>query len=734
MTLPFLLRRPMTVAATSAIILFFSIQPASSFAQSPLPDDFNPVADAGVYSLAVQADGRILVGGDFSTLGEQPHNQIGRLNVDGTLDIGFNPGASSDVLSLAVQADGKILAGGWFDELGGAPRYRIGRLNADGTLDTEFNPGADYGAFSANTVDSLAVQADGKVLVGGHFRTLGGEPRNRVGRLNVDGTLDTDFNPGADGLVSSLSVQADGKILVGGRFTTLGGQPRYRIGRLNSDGTLDTDFNPSADSDVSVLVVQADEKILVGGDLRTLNGQPRNRIGRLNADGTLDTDFDAGADDWVTSLAVQSDGKILVGGRFTMLNGQPRNRIGRLNADGTLDTDFNAGADDWVTSLAVQSDGKILVGGHFYKLGEQWRIRIGRLNNTGPATQSLAYDGSTITWLRGGTSPEVSWTTFATSLDGMAWTEWGTGTRIAGGWQLAAPSLRQGTVVRAQGSMVGGLVESRLTVGGIQSNTPPTFLAPIADFSAPELGELTLTNAPTDGDLPAQSLAVTLVPPGVSDAIYEEGVFRWTPTEEQGPGVYDFVLVVTDDGEPPLSATNRFRITVTEVNMAPVLAVVPDQEVSSGDALNLTLTASDPDLPAQPLNFSPVEGPAGLSVSSDGLVKWTPDASQSPSINSVVVRVSDGIASQEGAFTVRVAAPEGGEFAVRIELDPDTGQCELRWLAQPGQRFQAEFKRHLGEAEWTPVGEEIIATGTVATYAVATAEESARLFHIVRLP
>ncbi len=97
-------------------------------------------------------------------------------------------------------------------------------------------------------MDSLAVQADGKILVGGDFTTLGGQTRNRIGRLNADGTLDTQLQSGGEyGSVYSLAVQADGKILVGGYFTTLGGQTRNYIGRLNTDGTLDTGFNPGAE-------------------------------------------------------------------------------------------------------------------------------------------------------------------------------------------------------------------------------------------------------------------------------------------------------------------------------------------------------------------------------------------------------------------------------------------------------------------------------------------------------
>src|SRR4029077_7948453 len=151
------------------------------------------------------------------------------------------------VLAIAVQPNGKIVVGGSFSSFHGlgpvTTRRRIARLNADGLLDT-LDPGAN------GDVLAIALQSDGKILVGGNFNLLGGggtgtTPRNRIGRLNADGSLDTGFNPGANSVVQSLVVQPDGKILAGGVFTTLGGggtgtTPRANIGRLNADGSLDS--------------------------------------------------------------------------------------------------------------------------------------------------------------------------------------------------------------------------------------------------------------------------------------------------------------------------------------------------------------------------------------------------------------------------------------------------------------------------------------------------------------
>jgi len=432
-----------------------TLNPQLASAQYPPPDSFNPDAGGGgvydAYSLVVQADGKILVGGSFSTLGGQTRNGIGRLNADGTLDSAFDPGVGG-VYSLAVQADGKILVGGSFSTLGGRLCSGFGRLNADGTLDFAYHT-----PFDQYIVRSLVVQADGKILVGSIFTWLSGAPPYYLCRLNADGTLDSAFAhliPPWEESIYSIAVQADGKILVGGDFTTLHGQPRNGIGRLNADGTLDSGFNPGMGV-VYSLAVQADGKILAGGSFTKLGGQPRSGIGRLNADGTLDGAFDPGVSGTVYSLVVQADGKILVGGYFTTLGGQPRNGIGRLNADGTLDSAFDAGAEWTVNSIAVQADGKILVSGHFSSLGGQPRNGIGRLNNTAPATQSLSYDGSKIIWVRGGTSPEVCYTRFDFSTNGLTWTSLGTGTRIAGGWRRLGVSFPPHSILRAQGYVSG---------------------------------------------------------------------------------------------------------------------------------------------------------------------------------------------------------------------------------------------------------------------------------------
>ena len=258
---------------------------------------------------------------------------------------------------------------------------------------------------------------------------------------------------------------------MGGSFSTLGGQSRPAFGRIYADGSLDTEFNPTASVyQMTAVIAQPDGKILIGGNFTALWGEPRRGIGRLNSDGSLDTNFYA-ATNYGTlpgCFALQTDGKILVGGSFTTLGGLARTNLARLNSNGTADTGFTSSANG-SASVLMQPDGRILVAGGFTALAGQPRNNVGRLSSAGSATQSLTHAGSTLTWLRGGASPEVWRTTFEISTNGTTWASLGAGTRIAGGWQLTGVSLPLNATVRARGyisaaeQVAGWFVETQLT-------------------------------------------------------------------------------------------------------------------------------------------------------------------------------------------------------------------------------------------------------------------------------
>jgi uncharacterized delta-60 repeat protein len=202
----------------------------------------------------IQLDGKIVVGGGFATYNGTPHVRIVRLNADGTPDNSFNPGTGLDgpPETLAVEAamvGAKITVGGGFASINGVARAGILRLNADGSLDTSFNPGTGF-AFTnvaAGIVEELLVQADGKIITVGDFSSFNGEARAGIARLNTNGTLDTSFNPGNifPTSPSSLALQTDGKVIVGGIVTSPDTLIRSRIVRLNTDGSTDSNFAAS---------------------------------------------------------------------------------------------------------------------------------------------------------------------------------------------------------------------------------------------------------------------------------------------------------------------------------------------------------------------------------------------------------------------------------------------------------------------------------------------------------
>jgi uncharacterized delta-60 repeat protein len=342
-----------------------------------------------VYSITTQSDGKILVGGGFTNYQGTTANRIIRLNADGSKDTSFNTGTGfdSNVLTITTQSDGKILVGGGFTTYKGTTANRIIRLNADGSKDTSFNTGTGFD----NTVLKITTQSDGKIIVGGDSTIYNGTTENRIIRLNANGSKDTSFSTGTgfDNAVRVITTQSDGKIIVGGEFTTYQGITENRIIRLNADGSKDTSFNTGTgfESLIFTISTQSDGKILVGGWFTTYQGTTADYIIRLNVDGSKDTSFntDSGFNNFVRVITTQSDGKIIVGGEFTNYQGTTENRIIRLNTGGSKDTSLNisTGFNINVNIITTQSDGKILVGGTFTTYQSITENRIIRLNNDG---------------------------------------------------------------------------------------------------------------------------------------------------------------------------------------------------------------------------------------------------------------------------------------------------------------------------------------------------------------
>lgn len=352
--------------------------------------------DSTLQVMARQSDGRVVIGGNFINVNETNRFRIARLNANGSLDTSFGAGqsgANDFVNVMAIQPDGRILIGGNFTTVNGVGRRFMARLNADGSLDTTF--GANL-PFLNNRVFSMALLSSGKILIGGTFNTVNNVAPGGIIRLNSDGTLDTTFDAGLDlGTFSgtfAIAVQSNGRILIGGRFTGVNGVTRGNLARLNADGSVDTTFGNGLDvansrfPEVRDIVIQPDGRILIGGGFTAVNGVARGAIARLNADGTLDTTFGnnlSGVTGTVEKIARRSDGQIFIVGDFSAVNGAPRGCIARLNADGSTDLAFGqglAGTTGRINDVLIQpTDGRILIGGIFIQFNGVARGRITRL-------------------------------------------------------------------------------------------------------------------------------------------------------------------------------------------------------------------------------------------------------------------------------------------------------------------------------------------------------------------
>ncbi len=355
--------------------------------------DVGPRADADILGLAVQDDGKIIAVGEFNEFGGMNHNGIVRLNPDGSLDPSFTTGsgASGTVRAVAIQSDGKIVVGGDFWTFNGLNHHYLARLNLDGSVDTKFNVSIDSQGFVGiqDTVKSLAIQPDGRIVIGGTFINVGRTYKARLARLHADGSLDTSFNPGtgANDYPRSIAVQPDGKILVAGRFTSFNDTWSGRIVRLLADGSMDPLFNPGqgADATVRALTLDSSGRIYIGGDFETFNGTNRSAIARLLPGGGLDLSFDQGdpENDTVNVIALGPDGKVWIGGLFQQAGGLTRPLLARLNENGTADPSVNVTFDnragDEMYALKFQRDGFLMMAGEFRSVNGVTKQRLARL-------------------------------------------------------------------------------------------------------------------------------------------------------------------------------------------------------------------------------------------------------------------------------------------------------------------------------------------------------------------
>lgn len=377
-------------------------------------------SEEGARDLALQPDGKTVVGGQAVGVGTGTDFALARYDADGDLDPSFGTGGrvltdmgsqgrDEEVKAVALQPDGKIVVAGLTGRFSLPPNatdFAVARYNPNGTLDTSFSGDGrftlDFGGTEEFASD-LTVQSDGKIVVAGTVAPVGGgQPRDfALIRLNPNGILDTTFD--TDGKVTTdiidssdnaraVTVQANGKIVAGGSAGT-----NFALARYNANGSLDNTFdtdgkvftNVVASGDEQILDLafaadsQPDKKIVVAGDMSN-----NFAVARYNADGSLDTNTDAdptthfdtdgvqttdfGSIDEAFGLVVAGDNKVTAAGLTFAGNDGIDFALARYTASGALDTQFSndgkkvtdfGDTGDGAEGIALQTDGKAVVAG-----------------------------------------------------------------------------------------------------------------------------------------------------------------------------------------------------------------------------------------------------------------------------------------------------------------------------------------------------------------------------------
>ncbi len=380
-----------------------------------------------VRKVAPQADGRIMVGGTFSTINGSTRPYLARIQSDGSLDTTFAPSITAPAFDIRVVDDGYYVGSGSSNYAG--VFANVLKLTTSGAVFAGYHPPNDTNYTSAievlsdggvlavgtsatpgvwrlnlngsyastfasvtvnNHVHALAVLPDGQVVIGGEFTMVNGQTRNRLARLSLYGHLETTLTLAANDVVYALSQRPDGAATIGGVFTAVGGQPHSGLARITPTATVDSAFTPTVTGAIYSLLATPDQQLIVGGAFSAVNGASRTNLARLLPDAALDGAFAPNPNGTVYGMLRLADGSTLVAGNFTQIGGGSVARLARLDAAGALDPSFAPNPSAAVRTLAQQRDGKLVIGGAFTSVDGQSAARLARLTSAGAFDASFS--------------------------------------------------------------------------------------------------------------------------------------------------------------------------------------------------------------------------------------------------------------------------------------------------------------------------------------------------------
>jgi len=313
------------------------------------------------------------------------------------VDANFNPNVNNEVRASAILSDGKVLIGGAFTTVGGTSQNYLARLNSDGSLDQDWNVTINGNGY----VEDIYVQSNGAILIGGSFTNVSGLTRHYVARLVISGddyAVDGAFSDsGLNNAVVAIGAQSFGseiRPIVGGLFSNSG---HRLLARLSSSGVIDSTFSADvAGGSVNALAVASDNTTYLGGNFTTVTGTSRNNAGWVDTNGYQITgpEFTANPDGYVDSIAIFQSGEILLGGEFTTVHGSAITNVAKVDNYGVVLDDLQkAGPNGTIQAIKVISN-KYVIGGGFNSIGNTARTNLARLNSD--RTVDTAFTGVTM--------------------------------------------------------------------------------------------------------------------------------------------------------------------------------------------------------------------------------------------------------------------------------------------------------------------------------------------------
>ena len=655
--------------------------------------------NSGVNALVLDGSGNLYAGGNFTTAGGISANRIARWNGSSWLPLGS--GMNSEVNALVVDGSGNLYAGGGFTSVGGSPANRIARW--DGSTWSVLGPGMN------SLVIALALDGSGNLYAGGAFTTAGGNPANRIARW--DGLTWSALGSGMNNNVRTLAIDGSDNLYAGGIFTTAGGKSSSRIAQWGNQ-------QPVADDDsYTVVEDSADDPLdVLNGDADAENDPLAiTAVGVPDQGGTA---IHSGAVVTYTPAADFYGVEIFT---YTVSDGYGGFGTATVSVAVTNVNDPPAAGDDQLTAAEDSTSGLEVLANDSYLPDPPEILTIfavgipdqgGTVVNGGtvitytPALNFFGMETFTYTISDGnGGSDTASVTVTVTSVNdspaldpvsdqsvdelvALAFTATASDVDLgdvltfsldpgapAGAaidpvtgaftWmpsEVQGPGMYPVTVsVTDNGSPVMGDFETiSITVNEVN-------LAPVLGFIGDQSGDedtlISFDADASDADLPANTLTFSLDPgaPAGASINASTGVFTWTPTEAQGPGVYTLTVRVGDDGVPALDDFETINITVNEANAAPVLDPIGDQGGDELTLISFAATATDSDPGGDTLTFSlDPSAPTGAAIDpSTGAFTWTPTEAQGPGVYNVTARVTDnGTPALDDFETIQITVSE----------------------------------------------------------------------------